>query len=47
MSTYKVRREKMKAPEVALEPHELRAFRCLLGFYSGVPGLLEMMWVSA
>ena len=41
MSTYKMSREKMKSPEVVLEPHELRAFRGLLGqlqWYARIAG---------
>ena len=41
MSTYRVSREKMKIPEVVLEPHELRAFRGLLGqlqWYARIAG---------
>ena len=41
MSTYRVSREKMKNPEVDLEPHELRAFRGLLGqlqWYARIAG---------
>ena len=41
MSTYRVSREKMKNPEVILEPHELRAFRGLLGqlqWYARIAG---------
>ena len=41
MSTYRVSREKMKTQEVVLEPHELRAFRGLLGqlqWYARIAG---------